>query len=423
MKDKYIIRPLEHLIDLSYPALDFPPGKAEWATKNVKIDSNRIKKRWGYKEDRDLGDAVQAIVIYQKYDGTRYTVYLTSKDIAVRETGTNKTFSYKTPIYTTGTISSISGTTVTGSGTGWDTGSGNPSAGDYFIMDDDWTSDEEPDTHWETIASVTDDTHLELDNTYTKNGTDYTIRKIYSVPSNERWQFAIVNDKFCFTNGNVDVQYWDGSGNASALDSTNAKKARYCIEYNERLCLADLEVSGNRSPWSFKWSKNGDPTDWTDSTAGRIDFLETEDFITGLGKVGNNIIVYKRDHIIIGARTGDAESPFSFTDTRSNVGCVAPYSIVLAMGTNFFIGRDDFYYMNGTYAEPIGKPMRYKFFDIVSNEDVENVWGFNNILQNEIIWIASTSEGDLGFVFDYKDNEWTVYEYADTIVGAGRGAV
>lgn len=423
MRDKYIIRPMEHLLDLSYPSLNFPPAKAEWPTKNVKIDSNRIKKRWGYSEDRDLEEEVQQIIIFQKYDRTRYTVYLTATNAAVRETGAGKTFSYITPTYTTGTISGIAGTTVTGSTTAWDTGSGNPEAGDYFIMDDDWTTDEEIDTHWETIASVTDDTHLELDNAYTINGTDYTVRKVYSVPTNERWQYAIVNDKLCFTNGNVNVQYWDGTGNAADLDATNAKKARYCIEYAERLCLADLEVSGNRSPWTFQWSKNGDPTDWTDSTAGRIDFLETEDFITGLGKVGNNIIVYKRNHIVIGSRTGDADNPFAFTDTRSGVGCVAPYSIIPAAGTNFFLGRDDFYFMNGTQAEPIGHPIRYKFFDIVSNKDVENVWGFNNVLEKELIWKASTDDGNLWFVFDYKDKEWTVYEYTDNITGAGRGVV
>ena len=35
--------------------------------------------------------------------------------------------------------------------------------------------------------------------------------------------------------------------------------------------------------------------------------------------------------------------------------------------------------------------IRYKFKEIVSDSERENVWGFNNFLDNEILWFANTS--------------------------------
>ncbi|GAG17853.1 unnamed protein product, partial [marine sediment metagenome] len=235
-------------------------------------------------------------------------------------------------------------------------------------------------------------------------GESARIRKVYTVPTRERWTSCVCKDKFVFTNGNVDVQAYTGTGYASALDSTNAKKARYCLSYAQRLLIAhvlvpespgtvtftgsglndmtaggsgthddaltyriqidgvgtpntfkwsddggttwDVEtvnitgaaqtlnneititfgattghtsgvhweftVARGREPWTMQWSKSTDPTDWTDSTAGSIDFVTTDAHLTGLGQVGNNIFVYKTDSYIMGYRTGVATSPFTF---------------------------------------------------------------------------------------------------------------
>jgi hypothetical protein len=117
----------------------------------------------------------------------------------------------------------------------------------------------------------------------------------------------------------------------------------------------------------------------------------------------------------------------AFPSEKRGVGCIAPYSIVPVMGTNVFLGRDDFYIINGNRAEPVDggreTKIRQKFFEIVGKTEAENVWGFENYLENEIIWIANTTEGKFGFVWDYKTNEWVVYQYQADVSGAGRGAI
>jgi hypothetical protein len=500
------------MLEMSRPPLNMPFLAADWASMNVVVNDNRIEKRSGYTVDRAFADddRVQIIGLYQRKDGTRNVMYLTETDLCLRETASGKTFSYKTETYTTGTISSISSTTVEGSGVDWVTA--DIQAGDYFIMDDDHDSDEEPDSSWVKIASVTDSDTLELVSNYTKNGTTYKIRKVYSVPSRERWTWCVVKDKFIFTNGNVDVQSYTGTGYASALDSVNAKKARYCLSYAQRLLLADvttrkspgtvtftgsglddmtaggqssnsseldykIEIDGvgspntfrwsddgggswdvstvaitgsaqtlnngvtitfaattghtnaeyweftvaaeEREPWTMLWSKSTDPTDWTDSTAGSVDFVTTDAHITGLGQVGNNIFVYKVDSFIMGYRTGVATSPFTFPTEKRGIGAYAPYSLVHYLGTNAFMGKDDFYKINGDHEEPIGGPIRYKFFEIVDKSEVKYTWGVNIPSENQVWWFANTREGQICFVWDYKFNSWTTFDFYDRVEGAG----
>jgi len=236
----------------------------------------------------------------------------------------------------------------------------------------------------------------------------------------------MVDDKFCFTNGNTDVQYWAGTGYAAALDSTNATKAKYCIEYANRLFLADCYISSNRAPYTVKWSMEGDPTDWTDSTSGENDFLETDDFITGLGKVGPNLIVYKRDSIIIGSRSGDPTAPVSYQPASKGIGLVAPWSLVSFMGTNAWLGRDDFYRMNGDYPVSIGGPVRDKLLTEVGETEIESTWGMANYNANEIWWFVTASSGDYpgqkAYVWNYKTDQWSVNTFPVNVTGLGKGA-
>lgn len=431
MRQRYFYRPLENSLSTDYPEFNVPFSMATWPTKNIKVNQHSIKKRWGYgTADKDLGDGVdvQQIAIYRLKDGTSpYTMYLTDTDLIKRETSGSNTWSYKTTTYTTGSVINITTDTVTGSGTSWYTSG--LAAGDKFILDTDHSSAVEEDANWAEILTVdANGTEIVLTGSY--SGTTgamsetYKGRMVYSTPTDERWSYTIVGDKFCFTNGNTNVQYWDGgSGYAADLDTSHAINARYCIEYANRLIIADYGTS--RDPLGLAWSGENDPTEFnpgTDNTAGSIQFLETKDFITGLGRVGAVLLVYKRDSIIFGNRTGIATGPFNFPRTRKGIGCVAPHSIIDFMGTNAFIGRDDFYVIDAEFPRPIGERIRDKFFAIVGYTELEKVWGFLDQVNNELIWVANTSEGKYAFVWNYRLNQWTSYEFGHDIVIGGQGA-
>ena len=424
MHRKAVFRPLEHALEVDSPSLHQNLGYAAWPAQNFKILQRSLQKRYGYSEVRDLGEEIQAIIFYTSTAGANSTVYLTPTNACEYES--SGTFSYITKKYSTGTVSGITNDAVTGaSSPDWVSTDG-PAKGDFFIMDDDLTAASEVDQHWQEIETVTNDTSIVLYDYY-RGGTssgDYTIRQVYTVPTNERWSWCTFDDKLVITNGNCYPQYWTGSDEFVNCNTTLATRARYCIEYADRLLLADMYVSGSRAPWTVMWSKNGNLTDWDDSTAGSADLGDTEDIITGLGKVGGDLIVYKTDSIVVGNRTGVSTAPIIFPRYQPGIGCPAPYSIVPAMGTNFFIGRDDFYLMMGTQPYPIGEKIRYKFFDIVNPTELKRAYGYANTLQNEIRWFVTDEDNNRRcFIYDYKRKEWGHYRYADNMSCGGRGTV
>jgi hypothetical protein len=422
------------------------------------VTQRSAQKRWGYNTyDRDLGTGVevQAVVLYTIKGGTRYTLYLTRDyvdttgnatadtivgDLCQKKTGANETFKYITEMGTYATkIEGIVGDTVYAQ-TGTNFSSDGIAGGDYFInTTNDFTyPNREINANW-AIIETAGTTTLTLKATYpgtTSSGSsDWTsprrsglIRKTFKVPANERYFWMIAHDRFIFGSGGDNVKYWAGANYAANLESTAtppevAIKARCGIPYANRVFLADYGTT--RDPLGIVWSKEGDSDDWTDSTAGSGILIESKDFITGLGVVGGSLVIYKADSIAFGHRTGVSATPVSIPQTRERrgVGLVAPYSLVDFMGTNAFIGRNDFYVIEGDYPKSIGEKIRDKFFDIVNLDDIKTVYGFENNITNELCWLASTSEGDLCFAWDYKLREWSVYDFAVDLITGGKGAI
>jgi len=93
------------------------------------------------------------------------------------------------------------------------------------------------------------------------------------------------------------------------------------------------------------------------------------------------------------------------------------------MGTNAFIGRNDFYVIDGGKPVEIRPTIRDTFFDMVEETEIKKAFGFVNYLEDEIIWVANTSEGKKAFVWDYKTGEWYIYDYAHDVTAGGRGAI
>ena len=280
---------------------------------------------------------------------------------------------------------------------------------------------------WASVASADDSARtITLDNNYPGTvGTGWTktgyIRKAYTTPTDERMAYCVLRDRLVFASGDIPVQSWTGSNYSSALDATNANKARNCIAYANRLIIADHGTT--RDPVGLAWSVNGNPADWTGTGSGSVTFLDADDFITALGVVGVNLVVYRRDSLLIGYQTGVATPALSFPLPRKGIGCVSPYSIVEANNTNYFVGTNDFYVMDGDMPISIGERIRDKFFSIVGPTELEKVVGYENTILNEILWLANTSEGKFVFAYDYKRKEWNLYQYGNQdVISFGMGA-
>ena len=60
-----------------------------------------------------------------------------------------------------------------------------------------------------------------------------------------------------------------------------------------------------------------------------------------------------------------------------------------------WLGLNDFYFMNGKEAESIGGPIRKKFFELVSDDELESVYGVSNPRFHEVLWVANTADGTI----------------------------
>jgi hypothetical protein len=419
MRKSFAVRPVNHAMSVENPSL-YTAASFSPEVLNCRFEQNSLKKRWGYDRIITADSAIREIALFQKTDGSRFSLFLTDTDLCkVESTGT---YSYLTKTYTTGKVASISGATVNGSGTSWDS---NVSVGDKFILNTDHTSTAEPDANWSTVLTVDSAVKITLAASYVgtpaATNVDYKIRNLYSIPTNERWSWAIIADRFCFGTGDIPVQVYTGTGYASDLNATYALNARYLIGYANRLFLADVDVSGGRSAITLRWSKENDPTDWTDTTAGELDIQDTEGILMGLAKTAQNLVVFQADNIYVYARSGIATDPIQLVSFRPGVGCIAPYSPVSFAGTVGWIGRDDFYILDGDMPAPIGERIKAKFFDVVKASEIKRTWGAVNGLTNEAMFIASTTEGQYAFVFNYKHQEWYLYQFAHEVSGFGRG--
>lgn len=426
MRTSFRIRPLSHIYDLSQAPLNAHPLTGQWPCMNVLVSSNRVERRWDHEVFRtfDSTEVIQSIPTFRTADGTSYVLALTETDLVKITGGSGETYQYLTDTYTTGEITSVSNDVITGNASvDWATGSPDLNAGDKFIINSDHSAAVEPDTDWATIESIDGDTQLTLTANYGGAGTTgaYKIRKIYSCPTNERWQHASVAGNFCFVNGSSYAQYWNGTGYATSLDRTYCNQVRYCVSYANRLVTADMydPDTSARNPWKVRWSAEGDPTDWTDDTAGFVDFIDSEEPIVGLGVVGQYLIVFKKTAYHVGFRTGQATSPINFPSHKRGIGLYAPYSLVHAGGTVAWLGVEDFYCINGEEAESIGTPIRKKFFDIVDDDELSSVFGINNPRFNEVLWVANTNAGQYVFAYNWVEKCWTTYQFDNNLTGFG----
>ena len=131
--------------------------------------------------------------------------------------------------YTTGTVTATeNSTTVTGSGTSW---SSNVVAGEWFSLAD---SNGESRGSWYRIASVTDNTNLELETNFeetTATGSNYIIGESPEIPpdTHELLVYGALADYFAENRQDINKaqawenKFWTGDFNNSSREPSNAR--------------------------------------------------------------------------------------------------------------------------------------------------------------------------------------------------------
>lgn len=250
--------------------------------------------------------------------------------------------------------------------------------------------------------------------------------------ANNLFNWTVVNSKLLFSQGVDPVMLWDGIGATFDVASGDAVPARYLMELDTHLVVADLIEGGQRYTQRVRWTIPGDPTDWTSPGSGAVDILNNLGPIRGLCKLFQTGYAMHQLGITQIIPTGVGLAPFRFIPLTSKArGAICPYSIA-TNGEELacYVGKDNIYAFNGSSSEPIGDmpidgrrrlgARRRIFADLQSGNPLqvlgyisENVNGVNY----NAYWLVIP--GISAWLFNFDEQNWTRFQYTKKIKTIG----
>jgi len=230
--------------------------------------------------------------------------------------------------------------------------------------------------------------------------------------------WVISNNRLYFSNGSRVILY--ANGEAALKDSNSPGAARFLAIGGQHLIAAyctepEPGVTGSRDyPQRVRWSKSGDPNDWTSFGAGANDLIDVPDVITGLATIGRNTAIFRENGITLMGPTGNGASPFAFenmTSAPSGVGNAYPYSLAVFNDTGAFVSQQDIYTVgSGLNLTPIGGKAKKKIFSQLANAGGDQVSAFITPRLGPGIdylsyWLSIPAV-NVTWVYNYDEDSW-----------------
>lgn len=271
---------------------------------------------------------------------------------------------FLTPRVENGTASA-SGTTVTGTGTTWQTDGVKPGDEIHFGT----AGQTDPTVTWFIIATVDSETQLTLteDAGVIADGP-YTIRRLFTGQVDNLWSFdtfvndgATGDDLWLATNGVDDVVSWDGAADQVTLHPELGFVAQVITVYFNMAIYGNVAVGGDDFPTSIINSDPGFPLN-AGSTggplSGQFQVHDGTDGIENLIPLGENLVIYSSRHVTLSQFVGNEDLVFIFRQAIEGIG---------ALGHNAIADFGDFH----TFISADGQ---YEFDGVTVNETSSHVW-------------------------------------------------
>lgn len=334
--------------------------------------------------------------------GTTVLIFGSLTDLYKYSTGGGGTVTYITPTYTTGTVSA-SGTSVTGTGTLWNTtpaGSqwANAKAGDEISFGS--TTVNSPTATWFKIDTVNSDTTLTLHTSAGTigGGTSYTIRRKFTGGQADIWQTeTFINaspqneDQIFFTNGRDNVMRWNGTDQTVTVMTTFGFTCKTLIQFRNMMIYLNVVQAGTLRPTDMLNSDVGSPSNVGNAStnlAGQFRVHAGTNPILTAEKLGDYLAIYAKDGpIIMTYFTGDA-LVFIFRTAVQDKGPIATRGVSVFPDKHQFVGFDTLWEFDGSTAradtknvwrqiiqtsDPVRQPLIYTFLDEQNGEQVWSV--------------------------------------------------
>lgn len=240
------------------------------------------------------------------------------------------------------------------------------------------------------------------------------VSDVYTGSATSRWRFAQQGNITLAVN-RVDVcQQYNHASATDFSDLAAMPKTSLVEAVGQFVLIANYNLSGTETVDGWGCSAIGDYTDWTASlntqcTYGRL--VDTPGELTGLRRLGDYAIFYKRKSIYLARYVGSSGSsnPWDFSLVSDIIGAVSQEAIVKIGRMHYFLGEEDFYSFDSASINPISGNMR-KWF----NRDCNNLYrakttALHDIERGLVYWFyaAGTSSTPNAWVsYNFRSNRW-----------------
>lgn len=234
------------------------------------------------------------------------------------------------------------------------------------------------------------------------------------------WRFAQFGSSMLAANKSCKLQRSTSSGGAFA--DLTAPKASFVTVIDGFAVVADWDDTGMGLGTTYGDSPNGwwcsaynDITSWTPSVAtqsARGFLVSVPGPITGLRRLGANLVAYKAGGLITGTYVGASGGVIQWTPVKKAVGCASNEAVVDTGTFHLFPGSNDFYLFDGNEPIEIGQNVRAWFFDQLNPSYAYNIKALHDIYSGHVWWFYpgpnSAGELDSAIVYDYRRQRWGV---------------
>lgn len=399
------IRPLSKGMILNSPSQQIPE-EALVDAMNLFVTPEGLKKRGGFEDAfnisttdtplRELGNLWLNTGLQKTWLAGQKYLY----DLSI---GT------ATPVYSsyaTGTVS-VSGLTVTGSGTSWE--ALNLKEGDKIILDLDESGDgaEEID-----IAVAGGDTVITLASTPVGTygaGTDYVVRKIFQATYPQKLLYEVVDNKVIFTDFNRPPEAWDGSTTMGVYSTTISYIFSTLCYWKERLWGGRVIEDDGEYRARVRWTTATDRTNFPIDQYQELDY--TPGAIQRIIGLGELLVVFLNDAIYYGTPSNIPSLPAVFTQIETGgIGLIGQKALAKYLDGCFFVGQDNIYYLSSKGVDPMGDSiLQESLFKCTKKGNIQLVYD----PKNECLWAGFPIGGDQItdiFIMNIRSKGWSRVE-------------
>jgi len=387
------------------------PARGLQDGRNFRIKQGKVGNvNLGWQEHSaiDFVDPIMLIETFYLRAGTQKQIIATTKNVFEYDPETDVALLLNRR-YGTGTVA-VSGTTVTGTGTGWF--AAGVKVGDYFKVS---TADYRtwPGTGWIRITAV-DAGGLQLTLATTGGtvgaGAVYTISRTFTGDITTFWDSAtfaapddgaggVDPDLFFLTNGAEFVHTWDGSATQLVEQAAMNFRCKQLFVYKNMMIYATLTYGGELLPTGMINSDIGLPLNAGDTGTGLSEQFRVNDGvfdITEVEDMGDSLVFYSRDHVTLCQFVGDPLI-FIFREAGEGVGPLAGRLVADFGDYHEFIGADAQYLFDGVTLSTINQQL---WREVLRTRDAARQhFGFHHFDEEngELIWgIPLTSDAGVG---------------------------